>query len=225
VANTSAGSGPYSPAAENAYNLKPEYAPSSFEQRYRSSIVGTYALPFGVDKRYANKGGIVSAVVGGWQFSAILMYAGGFPMGVINYFNPLMVSGFDRPNIVKGVPLRTFSYGRSKNFFTGKTPVQPVQFTTNAFQNTGPWELGDSVRAYSALRTSPLRFESFDVIKNFHLWEGLRASLRLDYFNAFNRTRLLHPDTNSLNSTFGKITNRSSGISNRQGQASFRVEF
>jgi len=79
--------------------------------------------------------------------------------------------------------------------------------------------------AYSALRTSPLRFESFDVIKNFHIRESLQASIRLDYLNAFNRTRFLHADTNSPDSTFGQITNLSSGISNRQGQASFRVEF
>ena len=131
----------------------------------------------------------------------------------------------DRPNIVSGVSLKTFDYSRSKDFFTGKTPVQPVQFTTNAFQNTGPWEIGNSVASYSALRTSPLRSESFDVIKNFHLWERLQASIRVDYFNAFNRTRLLHPDTDSLSSSFGKITNRTSGLTNRQGQASFRVEF
>jgi hypothetical protein len=49
--------------------------------------------------------------------------------------------------------------------------------------------------------------------------------VRLDYFNAFNRTQLQPPDNNSLDSTFGQITNLSSQISNRQGQATFRVEF
>jgi hypothetical protein len=225
MANAEIGSGPYSIPALNAYDLKPEYAPSSTEQRYRFTFVGTYALPFGPGKTFANKGGFSSAVAGGWQLSAILMYTGGFPMGAINGFNPLLVNGFDRPNIVNGVSLKTFSYGRSRDFFTGKTPFQPVQFTTNAFQNTGPWEIGNSARAYSALRTTPLRFESFDVIKTFRIWEGLQASIRLDYFNAFNRTRFPHPNTNSLSSSFGKITNLSSLISNRQGQASFRVEF
>ena len=49
--------------------------------------------------------------------------------------------------------------------------------------------------------------------------------MRVDYFNAFNRTQLQAPDNNSLDSTFGQITNLSSQISNRQGQATFRVEF
>jgi hypothetical protein len=119
----------------------------------------------------------------------------------------------------------TFSYKRSKEYFTGKAPTQPIQFTTNAFANTGAFELGDAVRSYSALRTPPLRIENFDAIKYFHFGEGITASLRVDYFNAFNRTQLQAPDTNSLDSTFGQITNLSSQISNRQGQATFRVEF
>ena len=53
----------------------------------------------------------------------------------------------------------------------------------------------------------------------------MRASLRIDYFNAFNRTKLASPDNNYNDSTFGEITNPSSQISNRQGQATFRVEF
>jgi hypothetical protein len=67
--------------------------------------------------------------------------------------------------------------------------------------------------------------ESFDVIKTFHIGEHVRASLRLDYFNAFNRTQLQSPDTNSLDTTFGQVTSLSSQISNRQGQGTFRVEF
>jgi hypothetical protein len=125
----------------------------------------------------------------------------------------------------QSVSLKTFSYSRSKSFFTGKTAAQPVQFTTNAFSNTGPWELGSSKRAYAALRTPPLRIENFDVIKSFNIGEHVKATLRLDYFNAFNRTQLQAPDNNSLDSIFGQITNLSSQISNRQGQGTFRLEF
>jgi hypothetical protein len=70
-----------------------------------------------------------------------------------------------------------------------------------------------------------LRIENFDAIKTFRIGDQVRATVRLDYFNAFNRTQLQGPDTNSLDSTFGQITNLSSQISNRQGQATFRVEF
>lgn len=223
--NQAVGSGPYSPNGMNAYNPKPEYGPSYLDHPYDIKILATYELPFGRGKKFLNSSGIASYLVGGWQFSGILSYSGGFAFGAQNNFNPLLVNSFDRPDIVSGVPLKTYDYQRSKDFFTGKTAVQPVQFTTNAFANTGPWALGNSVRAYRALRTPPMRIEHFDVIKTFHAGEHVRASLRLDYFNAFNRTQLHSPDNNSLDSTFGQITNLSSQISNRQGQATFRVEF
>jgi hypothetical protein len=225
LANTSIGSGPYSPNGMNAYNPAPEYVPSFLDQFYSFKTVGTFALPFGSGQKFLNSSHALSAVVGGWQFSAIVTYAGGNPFGAQNSFNPLLVNSFDRPDIVTGVPLKTYSYKLSKDYFTGKAATPPVQFTTNAFQNTGPWGLGTSKRAYAELRSPPLRMESFDLIKTFKIGEHLQASLRLDYFNAFNRTQLQQPDNNSLDSTFGQITNLSSQISNRTGQGTFRVQF
>jgi hypothetical protein len=225
TANTIVGSSPQSWNGLNAYDPASEYVPSSLDDPYHVKIVGTYQLPFGPKKKFLHSGGWISELVGGWQISAILNYAGGNPFGVWNGYNPLLANGFDRPNIVDGVKLKTFSYKESKDFFTGKTPVQPVQFTTNAFANTGPWELGTSKRAYAELRTPSQQMENFDAIKGFHFGEHVHASLRVDYFNAFNRTQLAAPDPNSLDSTFGQITSRGSVISNRQGQATFRVEF
>ncbi len=225
MGNTSIGSGPFSPNGMNAYNPAPEYVPSFLDQLYSFKAVGTYALPFGRGQKFANSSRLLSEFVGGWQFSYILQYAGGNPFGAQNGYNPLLVNSFDRPDIVAGAPLKTFSYKRSKDFFTGKTAQQPIQFSTDSFQNTGPWGLGTSKRAYTELRTPPLRLESFDVIKSFKLGEHVQASLRMDYFNAFNRTQLRPPDNNSLDSTFGQITRLSSQISNRIGQGQFRIEF
>jgi hypothetical protein len=224
-ANTAIGSGPYSPNGLNAYNPAPEYVPSYLDQLYNFKAVGTYELPFGQGKKFLNSSRLLSEFVGGWQFSAILNYSGGYAFGATNSFNPLLVNSFDRPNIVSGANLKTYDYGLSKAYFTGKVTTPPTQFTTAAFSNTGPWAVGDSKRAYAALRTPPLRVENFDAIKSFPITERVRAVIRIDYFNAFNRTQLQAPDENSLDSTFGQITNLSSQISNRQGQATFRVEF
>ena len=227
VSNQQVGSGPFSGNGMNAYAPQLEWGPSlGLDQLYMVKLVGTYELPFGRGKKYlSNSNLLVSELAGGWHIGAILNYQGGTPMSISNNYNPLLVNSFDRPNLIKGVPFKTFNYGMSKAYFTGKTAVQPVQITTNAFQNTGPFEVGNSQRSYGAMRAPPLRIESFDVIKDFRIGERVQASLRLDYFNAFNRTQLEAPDTNSLDSTFGQITNLNSQISNRQGQATFRVEF
>jgi hypothetical protein len=226
-ANTAIGSAPFSPNGVNAYNPVPEYVPSFLDQLYAFKLVGTYELPFGRGKKYlSSHGTLVSELAGGWQISAILNYQGGYVMGAYNGYNPLLTNFGDRPNIDSSVPLKTYSYGRSKAYFTGKAAVQPVQYTTNAFPNTATiWEIGDAKRAYAALRAPPLRIENFDAIKAFRITERVRAVIRVDYFNAFNRTQFQAPDMNSTDSTFGQITNLTSQISNRQGQATFRVEF
>jgi hypothetical protein len=224
-ANTAVGSSPFSPNGVNAYNPVPEYAPSGLDQKYSFKVVGTYELPIGPGKKFLSTGGWLGELTGGWQISAILNYQGGYAFGAYNGYNPLLVNFGDRPDIVPGVNLKTFNYGLSKSYFTGKTASQPIQFTTNAFQNTGIWAVGDAKRVYAALRNPPLRIENFDAIKTFRIGERVRASVRVDYFNAFNRTQFQGPDNNSTDTTFGQITNLTSQISNRQGQATFRVEF
>lgn len=226
TSNTITGSSIFSPNGENSANERPEYSPSTNDQKYITNFVTTYELPIGPGKPFLNTRGPLGQLVGGWQASALLTYAGGSPIyGPYNSYNPLLCNGFDRPNIVPGVSLKTYSYGRTKSFLTGKTTVQPVQFPTNAFVNTGAYQLGDGRRTYAAIRTPPLRIENFDAIKTFHFTERVKASVRVDYFNAFNRTQLQGPDPLSTDSTFGQVTNLSSQISNRQGQATFRVEF
>lgn len=62
-------------------------------------------------------------------------------------------------------------------------------------------------------------------MKYFHITDKLVATLRVDYFNVLNRTQLNGPDNNASDSTFGQITNLGQANSNRQGQATFRLEF
>jgi len=225
MANTYVGSAPFSPNGLNAFDNRSEYVPSGNDQVYSQKTVLTYELPVGYGKKYLNSKGVVAQILGGWQVSGILTYSGGFPFGAYNGYNPLLVNSFDRPDINSSVPLTTYSYSRSFNWFKNPNGPQPVQFPTNAFVNTGPWQLGDSLRAYAALRFPPLRDENISAMKYFHIGEHVKATLRIDYFNLFNRTRLQNPDNNSLDSTFGQITNLSSQLNNRQGQATFRLEF
>lgn len=209
----------------NAFNQRPEYAPDTANQRYQTHWLFTYALPVGLGQRYLNSRGPLAQVLGGWQVSGILTYTAGNPMGVQNNYNPLLVNGNDFPDVVPGVKMKTYSYDLTKQYFTGRLAAPPAQFSTNAFVNTGPWAIGDAKRSYAALTTPPYRMENFDAIKTFHVSEGVRISLRVDYFNAFNRTQFQVPDLDSSDSTFGEVTSRGSQISNRQGQATFRMEF
>jgi hypothetical protein len=62
-------------------------------------------------------------------------------------------------------------------------------------------------------------------MKRFSISDYAKVSLRLDYFNAFNRVQVGSPDTNILDSTFGQVTSAGSNQMNRQGQITGRIEF
>ncbi|HET6217533.1 MAG TPA: carboxypeptidase-like regulatory domain-containing protein [Acidobacteriaceae bacterium] len=229
LANVNSGFAAFAAKPLNKFDQKLEWAPSVLDQKYENKYVATYELPIGPGKKFLNQNNVVNRLAGGWQISTILDYEGGSPFGPTETFNPVnngdSYGGYDRPNIVQGVKLQTFSYSRTKSYLTGHSSTAPVQFPTNAFALTNPFALGDTYLTYGTLRTPPLRIESFSAVKHFPIAEGVSASLRVDYFNAFNRTQLQPPDESTNDTTFGQVTNLSSQISNRQGQATFRIEF
>jgi hypothetical protein len=224
MANVNSGFAAFASKPLNKFDQKLEYTPSTLDEKYVNKYVATYELPIGPGKAILNQNNLVNRLAGGWQLSTILEYDGGVPLGPSETYNPVN-NGFDRPKRVESVSLKTYNYKLTKDYLTGHSSASPTQFTTNAFALTNPFELGNTYQAYAALRSPPLRIESFNAIKYFPIWEGVVLSIRVDYFNAFNRTQLQAPDVTANDSSFGKITNLSSQISNRQGQATFRIDF
>jgi len=207
----------------NKYNQKQEWSISAFDPRYQIKAAATYQLPLGRGHSFLNHGGWLNEIVGGWQVSGTFDYEGGTPFGVSESGSG--INGTNRANVVPGVSRKTLGYGHVKDYFLGKSAA-PEVFTTDAFAATSSqYVLGDSARIYRALRKAPSLMENFDATKRFAIGESVRASLRVDYFNAFNRTRFNDPDNNISDSSFGTVTGEGSQIINRQGQVTFRVEF
>lgn len=208
----------------NKYNQRPEYAVSNNDQKYLVRVAATYELPVGHGKQFFNNNGFTGQVLGGWQISAILDYEGGTPLGIRESGSGL--NGFNRPQVVSGVSRKTFNYDRAKDYFLGKVAAPPKMFTTGAFTPTpNQYVLGDAARNYASLRNPPTRMENMSLMKHFNIGEKVSALLRMDYFNAFNRTVVYGPDTNINDSNFGEVTGEGSAIINRQGQATFRIQF
>ena len=173
---------------------------------------------------FFNNSNVTGQLLGGWQLSGILDYEGGTPFGPTESYQSL--NGFDRPNYVSGAAVKTLNYGQVNDFLIGKRSTNPVIFSTNAFTPTpNQYVLGDSSRNYPGLRNPPLRTESFSLMKRFSISDYAKISIRMDYFNAFNRVQVGGPDNNILNSTFGQVTSAGSNLMNRQGQITGRIEF
>lgn len=221
--NTSSGFSSFTSGGINKYNQKPEWAISNADEPQTLKVSGTYLLPIGPGQKFVNNHKLGN-LVGGWQVGWLLDYEAGTANGPGENGTPFP-NGFDRPDRNSSVGLSTASYSKARDFFVGKATVaqmfNPAAFTPTASQ----YILGDAQRNYSGMRNAPLALENLDAMKNFYIGEHVKAILRVDYFNAFNRTQFNGPDNNASDSTFGQITSQGSNISNRQGQATFRIEF
>ena len=231
--NTSSGFSSFTSGGINKYNQRPEWSISSSDEPQTLKASGTYELPIGPGKKYLNNR-LMGNLAGGWQVGWILDYEAGTPLsscqgGSVCENGSPFPNGFDRPDRNSSVSLSTASYGRYKDYLVGKTTVNPTLINTGAFTPTpSQYVIGDAMRNYSGMRNPGMYFENLNAIKNFSITERWKAVLRVDFFNAFNRTQFQGFDSNISNGTFGQVTNNSAQTNfpqNRQGQVQLDVKF
>jgi hypothetical protein len=219
--------------AMDKYRQRQEWGVSANDQKYNTKLSGTYELPLGRNKKWLNSGRIVSNVFGGFRVGAILDYEGGTPYSVSQTSNAGQPNGYNRPNRVSSVHLRTYGYGRVKHYFLNPTTPAPLMFNPAAFAPTGSdFILGNGQREYSSLRGNPFRNENINASKRFSIGDRVTVKLQVDFFNAFNRALLSSSPNTSVNTSssnpnpsFGYVTGGSQTNSNRQGQGTLRIEF
>jgi hypothetical protein len=224
--NTSGGFTSFIANALNRYNQKLEWSPTAGAPPQAVKVSGTYELPIGPGKKYFSNHGVTGQLLGGWQVGWILDYEAGTPSGGVtqNLTFPYPNGGGNRPNRVTSVPLGTASYQRAHDVFVGKASVGQI-WNPAAFSAAPQYTLGDSYRTYEALKNPAYYNEDANIRKHFYFGGRYQGVLQVDYFNLFNRTQLNGPDTNFSDGTYGQVTSQGSNISNRQGQAQFRLEF
>jgi hypothetical protein len=206
---------------ENKYNQQADWGEDTTGS-FESKFAGTYELPIGLGQRWLNTGA-VGKYAGGWQVSAILTYNNSQPLA-ITQSGESFINSTNRPNINPYATMWSGGYGKIPLYFEGKTPA-PVLFSTNAYTNTGSqYVLGNANRVYNTVRGPWYPVEDFSAKKLFHITEGTSFTLRMDYFNAFNRTQAPFPTTTLGSSNFGEVTSKFSG-GNREGQAEATFNF
>ncbi len=167
--------------------------------------------------------GAAGRLLGGWEVAAIVMYNNGGTLQ-IGQSGEHFLNGVNRPNVMPGAKMWSGHWGDVKPYFEGKGSLTPV-FSSNAFANTGSqFNLGDAARAYPQMRGPWYPVEDFSAMKLFHVTESSSFSLRMDYFDALNRTQIGWPTTDINNSNFGFVNYKFNG-GNRQGQIEGRFTF
>jgi hypothetical protein len=192
-----AGSQPY----QDAYNPSLNYGPSNFDVRHMFKGDVVYQLPFGKGRAYMNQGGILDAILGGWQASTIFVIQSGQP------FTPLVggsnnsgaLSGSWYPNLIgdPNVPHQTIQEWFNPCTLLSDGTTDPAGCTNPAWAIPAPGTFGNAGR--NILRGPGLVSFDFSMGKSFRFplrHETGELQIRVDAQNVFNHANFGQPDQN-----------------------------
>jgi hypothetical protein len=195
---------------QNSFDRNSTYSLSNFDvpQNWKGTVI--YTLPFGKGQKFLGHGGIVDAIVGGWQVSSLFLYqSGNVFTAQMNSSNTNSQANSQYPNVVSGVPL----------YPATKTAAE--WFNPAAFAAPGQYKYGDAGR--NILRGPRYSDVDFSAAKTLHITERGQLQFRFDATNALNHTSLGIPNSSIGGSTAGLITG--AALSGRTLQLGARLSF
>ncbi len=206
------------------YNLSLEKGVTAADRSHQIKAYLDYELPVGTGKALRpGSGKVANALLGGWSVSAILQYNSGAPIGV-GGSSPLSGAwngSRNRANIAPG-PMVVSDFDKSMFNLGLATDPNNTYLNKSLFSDAAPLTLGTSANRYTQARGFWVRNENLSLRKVFSFKERYHAQLRIDAFNAFNRSTLGGPNTSITSANFGQITSISG---NRTVQIGMRLDF
>jgi hypothetical protein len=205
----------------NAYDLEiSQHRPATY--RPHTGAVGfLYELPVGEGKTWLNNDSVLAKIIGGWQFSGILRYTSGAPLGVsAPQANPVYRGGATAEGVggstaipqtadhVAGQPMKldTDDFDPRADRY-----LNPAAFTVPAGAfGTSRFTI-DGLRGFASLN------EDIALAKTINMQGRSTLQIRIEMFNALNRVEFGLPASNIGNpETFGRITQQANMPRNMQ---------
>ena len=153
-----------------------------------------YQLPFGPQRQFL-KHGLLSQVLGGWDFGSTYQYNTGQPLSLTSpqQSASLSTAAAMRPTLT-GAPVTT----RVAN-----SAGQLSDFNPAAFKQTGTYAFGNAPRFMSALRNPA--YTNLDALlqKKVNFGERMGFTIRLEAINALNQVIFSGPTTSVTDTNFG----------------------
>lgn len=165
---------------QNPYDLKADYSVDTFDVGKRATVSTLYDLPFGKGERFAPSNAILDAIGGGWQYNVIMTLESGRPLLITGATNQGIAS---RPDFNPGVSLKVANQSKTQ------------WFNPAAFIDPPDYSFGNVPRAYSPVRGPAQVNFDMSLFKTAHIRERTQLELRVEAFNALNRTNLQNPNT------------------------------
>ena len=165
-------------------NLRRDWGASALDVRAQSTISLHYDLPFGPGQRWLkSNNGVVSKLVGGWQFNTITTLLSGFP------FTPTVGANRSGNGDTRNPDRPSFNPNFTGSIITG----DPNRwYDPNAFVLPTVGTFGNAGR--SILRGPGLQTVDLSVMKNTRLTERFTLQFRAEAFNLLNRANFGTPN-------------------------------
>jgi hypothetical protein len=177
----------------NAWNLRDDYGPSSYDATQRLVVSSVYMLPVGRGKRFLTNLSVpVDKIVGGWQVNGIALFQVGFPFSIFGTDINGCLGTTSQKADISGNP-----------YPSGFQRSHAEWFDTSVFRNPQPCYFGNSGR--NILRAPVINNFDLSLFKNIPFTERLSLQLRLESFNAFNHAQFGLPNNNVNSRTLGAI--------------------
>jgi hypothetical protein len=187
-------------------NLKAGHGPAGFDVRHRAVVSWVWELPWGPDRRWLQEGGILGAIVGGWQFAGISTMTTGRPFSV-----------FMQTGVNSGAPSWPNRIGSGRL----DDPTVDLWYNPRDFQAPPPNTYGNTGRGI-LYAPGHVNFDT-SLSKRFSVRDRANVEFRWDAFNLFNHPGFGFPNQNFDSPTAGRIT--TTVVDNRSMQFSLKFNF
>jgi hypothetical protein len=190
---------------------------TSTDRTHNLGITNVWEIPLGKGRRWLNGGGVLSAIVGGWQVNNMISIMSGVPFTVLADDTSLNLPGSVQTADQVKTPVKLGGVGRGTPYYD-PTAFAPV--TEARFGNTG----------YNYLRGPGLFNWDFGLTREFTVTKNVKLQFRLEAFNFTNTPHLATPDNNvDDGADFMTITSvqdlSREGIDERQFRLGLRLVF
>ncbi len=186
------GNGTGNEGAVNPWDVGLNRANSYTDIQRQWAFSAEYELPFGKGKPFLNRGGLVNAILGGWQVAPLITLRSGIPFTVVTSGGITNAGGADRPNRLGNGALPSGQQSIYHWFDTAAFAVQPQ------------YSYGNSGRNF--LFGPGLRDLDLSLSKFFNITEKKRLQFRLESFNLTNTPAFGQPNANIVALGVGQIT-------------------
>jgi hypothetical protein len=156
---------------------------------YRFTASAVYELPFGEGRAFLSEGGVVPAIVGGWQFAGTYDYQ---PGSLLDWNNLFFYGNMDDIPVDNPTMDRWFNTDAGFEKDNARTPA--------AFQKRSfPFRLDD-------VRGQAVSVFSVSLSRSIDVGSYRTLQLRIDSQNVLNRQHWQNANTNPTSTNFGRVT-------------------